>query len=257
MANQANRKTIKSVGKVFDIIETIYQFDRPGVTDIADHLDLSKSTVHSHLSTLKKNGYVIQDNGYRLSLKFLTLGGYLQQSDEYRQLYQVAKPELDDLAEQTGERAALMVEENGKGYFLYMVEGQRAVSTDSHLGWEFPLHSTSCGKAYLSELPKHEVKAIVDQHGLPAITENTITDRTRLFEELEDIGRRGTAFDKGERLPGIYCVAVPITTEDDRLICSISLSLPANRADSERFRSELPEHLSSVARVIGLNMMYY
>jgi len=256
MPNNTESKKIKSVGRAFDIIESIHRLDKPGVTAIANNIDVSKSTVHAHLTALLERGYLIQDDGYRLSLKFLMLGGYLQQSADYRKLYKIAKPEIEELAQQTGERAALMVEENGKGYFFYVVEGQRAVSTDSHIGWQLPLHSTACGKSYLSELSRESVNEILDKQGMPALTDSTITDRETLHNQLDEIRRQGIAFDKGERLPGIYCIGVPVTTETGDLLGSISVSLPSNRADSVSFRTELPEKISNAARVIGLNSTY-
>lgn len=45
------------------------------MTELADTLDLAKSTVHSHLQTLVDLGYVVREDGtFQLGLQFLGLG---------------------------------------------------------------------------------------------------------------------------------------------------------------------------------------
>lgn len=57
------------------MIDALEELGGTGMTDLAEHLDLSKSAVYKHLYTLKERQYVVKDgNDYRLSLQFLTLG---------------------------------------------------------------------------------------------------------------------------------------------------------------------------------------
>lgn len=257
MGNRNTSKKIKSTETCFDIIEYIHTNPAAGVTEIASEIGISPSTAHAHLYTLKERGYLIKKGGgYRIGLPFLTVAGYIQNAGRYKKLYQVSKPEIDELAETTGERAQVMVEENNRGFYLCQSGGEKAVITDSHVGTSVPLHSTAVGKAYLAHLPLDAITAAVDAHGLPAKTDNTITTRESLLDELEVIRERGVAFDRGERVVGIHCVAAPIISDTDTVLGAISVSVPKKRVHDDFFEHELPQQVMDAARVIALNATY-
>ena len=250
------QRTIKTTRTVFDIIESITR-GNDSVTEIAEDLEMSKSTVYTHLLTLQQRGYLTKTGTeYQLGLQFLSLGGHVQTSGTYRKLYRTAKPEIDELANETAERAQLMVEEDGYGSYLYQSTGSKGVMTDTHVGTRVFLHATAVGKAFLAHVPEAQADRIIERHGLVQETENTTTDRDELFAELGTIRERGVAFDNGERVRGIRCVAAPIETDDGAVLGAISVSVPNRRITEARFEQELPELVSDAARVIGLNVTY-
>jgi len=245
---------IKAAKTTFDIIEALKELDGAGVSEIADRLDLGKSNVHNYLSTLEQEGYVHKDGTqYNVGLQFLELGAYARQK---RPVYEVARPELRDLAEKTGERANLLVEEHGKGSYLYHETGSQAVKVDAYVGSQVHLHNTALGKAVMAHLSDERVEEILDWHGMPRTTENTITDREELKEELVTVREQGVAFDREERLKTLRCVAVPVLGKDSRIEGAISVSGPKTRFQGARFEQELPNQLQQVAEVIELNITY-
>jgi DNA-binding IclR family transcriptional regulator len=252
-----DQKQIKTTKTVFDILEYVLEQGECGVTEVASGLEMSKSTVHAHLVTLERLGYLVKEGDeYRLGLQFLTLGGQAQQAGRYRKLYNVAKPEIDDLASTTDERAQLVVEEGGRGFYLYQARGSRAVIADSFIGSVAPLHTTAAGKSILSGYPDERVASIVEERGLDGGTEDSIADLDTLVDELESIRERGVAFDRGERVAGIRCVAAPVETDDGEVLGAVSVSVPKKRARDEFFDEELPELVRNAARVIALNAVY-
>lgn len=241
--------TIQATEISFRIVEEIRRRNVAGVSALADELDLSKSTVHDHLTTLVDLGYVERAGSkYRLGLSFLTLGGNARQHEE---LYEVASTVVDELAAETEERVKIVVERNGKGIYLYQARGTKAIQTDTHVGATVHLHSTAAGKAMLAHLPPEKVESVIDEYGLPAHTEHTITAPASLRRELETVRSEGIAFDDQERMEGIRCIAAPLTRDGD-LLGSISLSGPKTRIYGDRFRTELPETVSDAARVINI-----
>ncbi|GGC64362.1 IclR family transcriptional regulator [Haloferax sulfurifontis] len=250
--NMAN--TIGALGTSLEILEALKERGSAGVTELATELDLPKSTVYSHLRTLREHGYVVQrDERYCIGLKFLSLGEHTR---DRMPLYEVAKPEVKGLAEQTGELANLLVEEHGEGVYLFRSKGEQAVSLDTHAGMRVKLHCTSLGKAILAYLPEVRVDEIIERWGLPAQTATTITSREALEEELAAVRERGYAYDKGERLSGLRCIAAPIKNPDGHAIGAVSVSGPTSRMKGERFESEIPEQVMSAANVIELNLTY-
>lgn len=255
--NEQTGKKIRTAETVFDVVEAVRRRGPIGVTELADELEKSKSTVHAHLLTLTELDYLVREGDtYRLGLPFLTLGGHTQNDAPYGKLYKKGKPEIDQLADQTEERAQLMVEEQGSGFYLYQASGSRAVETDSHIGKRVPLYSTAAGKVYLSRIPEAKAGSLLDDQQLTKQTENTITDRGELMDELAKIRESGTAFDNGERVEGVRCVAAPVVVNDDRAVGAVSISVPEQRASRRRFEGELTDLAVNAARVIGLNTTY-
>ena len=253
MGKQANNP-VKSIVTTFDIVQALRRLDGAGVTELANELDLPKSSVYNYLSTLEQEEYVVKRDGkYHLGLRFLDLGRYVRERDD---LYETARPELESIAEETGELVNLLVEEHGQGVYVCRVRGDQAVNVAASTGHRVSLHNTGLGKAILAYLPEERVDEILDEHGMDAATPHSITDREELKAELARIRERGVAFDREERIAGLCCVAVPILDPDDRPIGSLSVAGPTSRMKGERFESELPELLSSAANVIELNLTY-
>jgi DNA-binding IclR family transcriptional regulator len=252
MQGHGTSRTVQSVQTAVDIVEYLREVGEAGVTELATALDCSKGTVHSHLATLLENEYVVRrGDRYGLSLKLLDLGEFVKSRID---IYDVVTDELDDLAAETGEVAQFATEEHGRAVYLDKARGEQAVNTASTVGKREYIHCISLGKAMLAHLPEERVEGIVDRHGLPAQTPNTITDRETLFAELETIRERGYAVDDEEKIEGVRCVAAPLT--DDGVVGAISISGPSSRMDGERFREELPRKLLRWANVIEINAKF-
>jgi DNA-binding IclR family transcriptional regulator len=246
------KHAVSTSRKTISIVATLESLDGAGVTEVADELDMNKSTVHNHLSTLEAEELVVRDGEqYRLGLRFLKFGSHVR---DRSRLYGVAEPELDRLAERSGEFVNLGVEEFGRCVYLACEKGDRAVDLNFYPGIRRPMHLTALGKAILAEYPTDRVDEIVSRHGLPAETPESISDRESLDAELAEIRKRGVAFDDEECISGLRCVAVPIQTNDGRPLGAIGVSAPTSRLDDDRFFDEVPDLVLSIANVIGLNI---
>lgn len=236
------------------VLEALKELDGAGVTELANELGLPKSTVHSHLATLREHEYVCKDGDtYSVGLRFLEFGEYIRAQ---KKIHEVARPEVENLADETGELANLAVEEHGRAVYLYRAKGKQAVNLDTFPGMRVPLHCTALGKVILANLPDERVEEVVNRHGLPERTPNTITDEQTLREELAAIRERGYAFDDEERLLGLRCVAAPVARNEDDVVGAVSVSGPTSRVKGERFTDEIPELLLNAANVIEINMTY-
>jgi len=246
--------SVRATRRSLEIIDALRRLDGAGVTEVAGDLDLPKSTVHNHLRTLYDQEYVVKDGDeYDVGLRFLELGEY---SRNRLQSYETALPEVEKVAAQTGELVNVGVEEYGQGVYLYLASGEGAVCLDTDAGLRVSLHCTAFGKAILAHLSRDRLEVILDERGLPRRTDQTITDRAELEEELETIRERGYAYDHGERLPGLRCVAAPVTTPDGEVVCAISVSGPTSRMQGKRFHEEVPDLLLDAANVVELNAAY-
>ncbi|MFC7212600.1 IclR family transcriptional regulator [Saliphagus sp. GCM10025334] len=250
----ATDNLVRSSARTLQILETLKEHNGLGVTTLADELDLPKSTIHNHLDTLRQNEYVVKDDDvYKVGLRFLELGAHARSRQP---LYEKGKPEVDKLAQSTGELANLATEEYGRGVYLYLTQGDQAVKLDTYAGKRFHLHCTALGKAILAHLPEKRIEEVLDRHGLPRRTDTTITDRDELRQELATVRDQGYAQDMAERLDGLRCVAAPIQHRDGDILGAISVSGPTSRMKSDRIDDDITERLLDAANVIELNIMY-
>lgn len=248
------KNPIKAVENTTTILDKVAELEGAGVTELADQLDITKGTVHNHLSTLEENELVVRDGDeFRLGLRFFELG---EQIKAQHQIYEVAMPEVDKLAEETGELGNILVEEHGRGIYLYRAKGENALSLDTGVGSRVYLHQTGLGKAILAHLPEERVESIIDEHGLEPSTEHTVTTREELYESLEQIREQGYAVDREERAEGIRCVAAPVITNDDVVRGAVSVAGPASRMHGEYLESTVVDMVKRAANVISINLSY-
>lgn len=249
----AAERGIKSDHTLFSIIEYLREVDGAGVTEIADEIGVSKSTVYGHLTTMRDYGFVVKrDQRYALGLGFFDYGQYVLTQIP---IFRAGREAVDRLEEETGEMAWLITHQDGKAMYIYGSGGQTNINPESILGTWTHMHCNSGGKAILAHLPDPDVDRIIEEHGLPARTENTITERNRLHEELADIRDQGYALNLSEDLEGIHAVGVPLLFEGD-IYGALSVAGPAHRMPESRCAGEILDELRAATNDIELNMAY-
>lgn len=234
---------IQASAKTLTILETLSSVESAGVSEIAAELEMAKGTVHHHLRTLEQFDFVVNEDGtYRLSLRFLDYG---ERARSRTKLFQIAKPEVEELAEETGEIAYLTVAEHGQGIILYRAAGEQAVHGEISVGLRVPLHRSAPGKAIL---------AVSDgDRSVEAIDE---TDPNRLARELEAVRRSGYGADNGQLQVGYRSIASPIRIPDEDAIGAVGIVAPEQRLDNSRFGPEAIEATTSASRLIGIKGSY-
>lgn len=248
-------RTLKTVERTAQVIKALETLDGAGVTELADHLDMSKSSTYHYLATLRAEDFVVKNGDqYELGLQLLLSGEYVRNRNL---LYRYGKEEVEELAETTGEYANLFTEQHGKGINLYKVRGSDAVGSGyqtDKLQQPDQLHCTATGKAILAFLPEDRVDDILDEHGLPERTANTITDRDELHDELATVRERGYAYNDEEEVEGLRAVGAPVIDRDDTVLGSLSVAGPTSRLKGTPFDEELPEQVQRAANVIEVNI---
>lgn len=199
-------RQVQSVDTAFSIVQYLQDLDGATTNELARQLDVAKSTVHNYLQTLKSLGYVVEDDGtYRLGLRFLTHGMAARNNLTVKDVMTSA---LAAAATELSMPTWWVVEESGRGIFV-----DRRVPTDEtviygRVGKRSFLHAHAPGKAILARLSEDYLSQILDYHGLPAYTRETITDTDELADELERTRERGYAVDDGGAALSVQSVGV-------------------------------------------------
>jgi len=248
-------RTLQTVERTCRILNLIKELNGVRVTELADHIDMSKGGVYNHLATLREQEFVVKEGGeYRLSSHLLNLGEHVKHNNP---LYRVGKEEVENLAEETGESTHLMVEQYGKGFYYHKSRAQKGIAQEYHLNlMEEPdyLHWSSTGKAVLAEMPESHVHEILDDRGMPEITEHTITDREELLVELETVREQGYALNDEEQIRGVRAIGAAVTDRDDTVLGAISVSGPTSRINDKKFSDVYPELVLQTKNVIEVNI---
>ncbi|MGE8203286.1 IclR family transcriptional regulator [Heyndrickxia sp. NPDC080065] len=226
---------VKSVSRALDII-TLVSMKKGGlgVTEIANQIDINKSSVYRILSTLVQYGYVEQDSEtgrYKLGYKFLEISSKLLESIDLRA---EARPFLQVLENETNEVIHLVVYDQGEVVYIEKLEGNEILRMHSKVGKRAPMHCTSVGKAILAHLPTSVVLDILERKGMPVHTDKTITDKETFQKELIKVKQKGFALDLEENEYGIACIAAPIFDHSGKVIAAVSISGPTMRMTEDR-----------------------
>ncbi|MFA6844870.1 MAG: IclR family transcriptional regulator [Sphaerochaetaceae bacterium] len=186
-------------------------------------LDMPKSTLLNQLRTLEDAGMVMRtgNNAFRLGYKIMNLSYCAHNAIS---ISQYAIPVMEDLEVETGQNLYLTTHVEGQVFYLECVYPSRRLVSYSISGKLLPMHCTGCGKAMLSFMDKKQVETIIDQHGLPQITPNTITKRDELFKALSNYRAMGYAIDNEEESMGVRCVAAAIRTSKGTVAGALSIS---------------------------------
>jgi DNA-binding IclR family transcriptional regulator len=255
MGSNDDPNTLGTLERGFEVVSLLMREDGARVTEVAEELGIAPSTAHKYLSTLHNERFVVKEGDeYQVGMRFLTVGGYAKHRNP---AYEIAAQKIRSLADQTGERAQFVVAEHGRAiYTETIVLEPTAVMTDRRNGRVRYLHSSAAGKAILARYAESEVREVIDRWGLPAETENTITDPEALSAELDRVESDGVAFNDEESIEGLRSVGAAVTGTDGETVGAISVSGPANRLKGDRFREELPDTLLGVVNEIELTIAY-
>ncbi|WP_435335384.1 IclR family transcriptional regulator [Haloarchaeobius sp. TZWWS8] len=248
---------VSAVKRAHDVLQVLVEEGTAGATSVAAALDIPKSTAHDHLRTLERIGYVLNEGGtYRLSTRFLDLGEIARNNDE---LFAQGREEAFRLSRRVDETGyvQLATEEHGRCAVLLAPRLQReSLEQQSTTYPRRPhLHSNAPGKAILATVDAESVERILANHGLPRWTDDTITDREVLFEELEHIREVGFAVDDSELLPGMTGVAAPIVT-DETVHGAIAVYSASGRFPTDPAESAFVELVRESADEIEANLIF-
>jgi DNA-binding IclR family transcriptional regulator len=244
------------LGTILKAGQLLALFDREHaewrVSDVAEQLGIAKSSAHDLMSSLTHIGLLSQteEGRYRLGWKLVALSETLLATTELRT---VAHPVMEQLMHVYQETLHLAILEKGKVVYLDKLEGKQTIRVElTGLGTQLYPHCSGLGKVLLAHLPWSCVEDIINENGLPRFTDQTITYIDQLQAELARVRERGYAYDLGEIIPDLRCVAAPIRNYSGKVIAAISMSVPAYRF--ERSRDTYRAAITHAGKLISQHM---
>lgn len=223
---------IKSADRTLSVLEYLATTPAPRrLGEIADALEIPKSSLHGLLHNMKARGWLSADESdsglrYGIGPQALTVGAsYLLSDDIVRR----SSAMLDSLSFELGETIHLGVLEGTDMMYLAKRDARHNLRLVSAVGVRLPAYATALGKVLMAEL---DPDMLTQRLGLPrrSLTPKTLVDERQLRADLTDSLARGYAIDDEESTEGVRCFAVPLggTTPHTH---AVSCSVPIARLD--------------------------
>jgi IclR family transcriptional regulator, KDG regulon repressor len=207
-----------------------FSMDNPeqGVTEIAENLNIGKSTVHRLLLSLGSEGFVYKDpnsNRYSLGTSLLSLNNIV---NSQLPIVNESIPILNVLTERTGETSHLGILEGKHIIYLQKIDREKPVKMSTHIGMRQPIHATSIGQIILAYQNEKTINKLLPET-LEKFTDKTITARDYLKTKLSASRQQQFVICEEEYEKGIISIAAPVFDEAGQVIAAVSIVGPVNR----------------------------
>jgi DNA-binding IclR family transcriptional regulator len=246
---------MKTVKKVLDILEV---FEKPqvelAISELVELSGMNTSTVYRICSELTQRGYLerVRSRGkFRLGQRFIK---FYDSMSELAKLKDTALVFMQKLSKDINESIALSILVGSEITDIACVVSSHKLQLLSREGETLPLHCTSAGKIFLSQMDADNLARILNLKGLPARTTNTITDLNLLNKEMAIIRREGFAFDDEEYELGIRSVAVQVKGREGSVVAALAAIGPSVRISVQKMRDLVPPIRActlEISRVLG------
>jgi IclR family acetate operon transcriptional repressor len=218
-----------------------------GLTALSRSVGLNKATTYRLVTALEREGLVAKTRGadhYRLGPELIALGVRAMRSSDLRA---VSRPELEELARETGETVTLEVLAGSDVLILDEVMGLHLVSATHWIGTRWHAYATSTGKAILAYLSPTQVRELLPAR-LPLAGRGTRT-RSDLISELEKIRAQGYATNIEELETGFAAVGAPVFNHEGKVIAAISVGGPRTRFMDKTIKKLAPRVRRAAAAI--------
>jgi len=241
---------VQSIERAFALLRAL-AVGAAGVTDLADRVDLPKSTVSRLLSALEEEGVVEQlelGGEYRIGQALVDLAGA---SAPGGNLVAAARPFLIDLTDLTNETSGVSVLDDDRVYYLEHVETDDQVQVRNWNGESLPLHCVASGLVLLANSADDFVDEYLDGE-LEAFTENTMTDPAALRSRLKRIRKTGYEWVREELSDDLCGVAAVVKDDSGAPVAALhvhgpSYRFPPDESDMDSFGRLLVDAAAKLA----------
>ena len=225
---------VQSVDRAITVMEFLSRRGWSGVTEVAEELDIHKSTAYRLLATLRDRGMAEQDAAtekYRLGFGLVMLASSVTADLDVARCSRLV---CDLLAEQTRETATVAVLEGDDAIIIQQSTSDFSALSVDWSGRHTPLHATAAGKTFLYHMPEDQRSRILERP-LQGYTENTVVDPEVLLDQVQAGQRNGYWYTEEELEVGLNAVATPILDANGMVVATVSVSGPAFRLPEESF----------------------
>lgn len=245
-----DRYFCRAISKALEVLEILKRSSQPlALHQLTAKVALTKSSLFRILHTLETAGYVERaaDGRYMITIDRRPL----IPTSLLTRLLRIADPHLKELTRQFRESTALGVLFDNHIEVMLVSESPEVVRMANTPGRILQPHASSIGKSIAAYQTEERRERLLRSYGILRMTPNTITDETRLRDELLRVRELGYALDSEETTLDGQCFGCPIVMAGGEVLAAISLSLPVTRAGSEERKQQLIDGVVRTAHAIS------
>ena len=219
-----------------------------GLSDLARRSGLDKATVHRMLSVMADAGLVEQRHDtklYRLGAGILRLARIREKAFPFASVLQ---PELDRLAQETGETAHASLISGRALATVGICESSKANRVSLVVGEVLPFHATASGIATLA-FGTEDLSARVLTGPLDGKTSFTLTEPGRLTALIETARQTGFGETDQTNEIDVYGIAAPYFDKTGLACGAVAVATPSHRM-TEALRGKIVGAVLRAAQVI-------
>ena len=234
-----------TVEKTLSILEIIAERGGASARDISAALGYPLPTVYRLLQALVTTDYLVHLKGqrrYELGYKLDRLGVSL-----HRQIG-VPTPVRAEIARTAGYFAVYRGADVVVAYVVDSPPHPRL--TPLNFGFHEAAHATAFGKIMLAGMTREQVTQYLEVHGMPQLTERTMTSRAELDDHLAQVAHLGVAWEHEEFVPQMTCAAVGVRNGAGLIVGAVAISAPSGEISTTRER-ELERYLRDASNHVS------
>lgn len=219
-----------SVARTLDILEVVAGRGGATAKEISGATGLPLPTVYRLVRELLDGEYLVHirdDQRFELGYKLHALGVSLH---EQVGVSRTVRAEIAALHQQLGVAAYLAVHRGSQIVVAFTADGPDCPRLPPlEFGYHEAAHATALGKILLANMEPEERLLHLDAEPMPSFGPATITGYDELFAQLDQVARRGIAWEFGEFCPGATCAAAAVRGRTGALVGSVAVSAPDAR----------------------------
>ncbi len=222
------------------------------IQDVCSALGVNANMAFRLLASIASSGYLEKDSGgtYTLGMKCLRLSTTALQSSTLRK---IAMPYLELLWHSFPKANINLGIRNGDDILIIdRIDGNSIPRTYFTPGKKIPFHASGLGKVLTCSLSDDEIMGMASRCGLRKYTSETITDVSRLIEELRRTEKERVGRDRGEFILDDNCSAVPVYDGDGKIIAGISASSLVQNMSASEIEAAIPGLRDTADRISGI-----
>lgn len=241
-------------------LQVLLAFGKPphrfGLAELQQVTPFEKNQLYRSLKTLEAGGFLVADSSGRYTVSPLAnVLGAASAHGRPLTLVELASPQLDYLADETGEAVNLNALAGDQSVCLDRRESAHRVRLASVLGQAYPLHAGAGPKAILAFMQAEEREQVMRRlHSYPKYSPATHTDPERLAAELEETRNRGYSISDGDFDESARGVGAPIFDSAGNVVGAISVGGPSFRVGPEelaRFAPLIVQVAKTISQGLG------
>lgn len=254
-------KPINCIVKAVSILES-FTSEEPELSavQISKRLGMPLTTTRRILRSLTIGGLLNRNpktGQYIIGPSLYALGSlYLKTTD----ICIAAKPVIETVNDLTKETVNISILDRNNITLIMKEESKHAFRLATHIGSIIHAYASAMGKALLSELTEAEIDSLYPEEKLPPLTNKTISTKTELKRELEQIRKTGIAFDREGSYEGVEAIGSVTRNANGKAAAAMSIAVPVfrmNEANRKRLTTLVRLGVSLISYRLGYQDTQY